>query len=55
MPKLDIKKIKKYGIMIFGTKKEMLEYIAKSNFKDSLNDKELVIKYRYRKWIVRWE
>jgi len=53
MPKLDIKAIKYYGIMIFDTKKKMLEYVAKSNFKDC--DKKCIIKYRNRKWIVRWE
>lgn len=53
MPKLDIKEIKRCGIMVFDTKKEMLEYIAKSNFKDY--GKKCVIKYMNRKWIVRWE
>ena len=53
MPKLDIKAIKKGRYIIFDNKKEMLDHIAKSNFKDC--DKQCVIKYMNRKWIVWWE
>lgn len=53
MNKLDIKAIKKCGITVFDTKKEMIDYIAKSNFKDY--DKKCIIKYMNRKWIVWWE
>lgn len=51
MPKLDINKIKKYGIAVFKTKEEMLKYIKKVAFKDDV----MQIKYFHKKWFVRWK
>jgi len=51
MPKLDIEKIKRKGIVVFKTKDEMLKYIKKVAFKDDV----MQIKCFQRKWFVRWE
>lgn len=52
MPKLDINKLKKSGIVSFKTKAEMLKYIKKVGFehRDSLE----ITRY-YGKWFVRWK
>ena len=52
VPKLDIKKIKKYGMAIFKTKEEMLNHIKKVGFE---NRDSLEITRYDKKWIVRWK
>ena len=52
MPKLDLKEIKKSATIVFKTKKEMLNYISKSGFKDN----ERITIYRIgKKWILWWQ
>ena len=57
MPKLDIVKIKRSGVIIFDTKKEMLDYIGKSSFKKDkygYQHYELNISYANKKWLLKW-
>ena len=57
MPKLDIDKIKRKGIVIFHTKAEMLEYIKKASFRKDkwgYGHYTMEIDYYKRKWFVRW-
>lgn len=57
MPKINIKEIKRNGIIIFNTKKDMIDYIRKSSFKKDMygyQHYELNISYTNKKWLLKW-
>ena len=56
MSKLDIAKIKRSGVIIFNTKKDMLDYIRKSSFRkqNDYSHYELSISYANKKWLLKW-
>ena len=51
MPKLDISKLKKSGIVVCETKAEMLEYIRRIGFK---NRESLIVTRYKKKWMLQW-
>ena len=51
MPKLNIKELKKQATIVFETKKDMINFITKSGFKD--RERLTVMRVR-KKWIVWW-
>lgn len=52
MPKLDINKLKKQGIIVFDTKADMLKYIRETRFK---NRESLTITRYNKRWMLQWK